>query len=179
MKTGPSNRACWPLVPGTGRVVEGDPGPVSSGLFPLCDCGRSDLRVRAPADSSVYCALRRSRTLHLSFVASFFRCALLQSEWTTEDLFFLESPSRFLFRSKRSKIARVWTFLSPVCLSDCSFVWAFLPSLLLLLQHLVDRRTSGVLPISGTEELFLHLFVNVIPVSLSSKMVLGAGSYGT
>jgi hypothetical protein len=72
--------------------------------------------------------------------------------------------------------------LSPVCPYVCSFVWAFLPShllLLLLLQHLVDRRTSGVWPISGTEELFLHLFVNVIPVSLSSKMVLGAGSYGT
>jgi hypothetical protein len=94
-------------------------------------------------------------------------------------------PPRFLFRSKRSKIARVGTFLSPVCLAVLLFGPSFSLSLillllfLLLLQHLVDRRTSGVFPISGTEELLLHLFVNVIPVSLSSKIVLGAGSYGT
>jgi hypothetical protein len=95
------------------------------------------------------------------------------------------SPSRFLFRSKRSKIARVGTFLSPVCLAvllfgpSVSLSLILLLLFLLLLQHLVDRRTSGVFPISGTEELLLHLFVNVIPVSLSSKIVLGAGSYGT
>ncbi len=183
MKTGPSNRACWPLVPGTGRVVVGTRAGSPSGLFPLlrlwkvwppraCTCGLfCVLCVASRSDSSPL-------LLHPSFVA------LCSGASESQKTSFKKKnlPPVFYFAQNAAKLRELEPFwVLSVCLSDCSFVWAFLPSLLLLLllQHLVDRRTSGVLPISGTEVFFLHLFVNMIPVSLSSKMVLGAGSYGT
>ncbi len=129
MKTGPSNRVCWPLVPGTGRVVESDPARVPSRpLSPLCDFGRSDLCVRASADSSVYCALRRSRTLHLSC------CILLSLRSAPERVNdrrrafkkFISLP--FFISLKTQQNCESWNLFEP-CLSGCSFVWAFLLSL--------------------------------------------------